>query len=239
MTINYSMALLLGLFSSVHCLGMCGGIIGALSMGLPASIRSSSSKSFMMVCGYNLGRIVSYSGAGLLLGSAAVLLPETAGGHFFIQIIAAVVLVVLGLNIGGWLPRWSVIESIGVRAWRLIQPLGKRFIPVDSVPRALMMGMVWGWLPCGLVYSVLLWAALSGGPVSGALTMLCFGLGTLPGMITAGMAAGRLRNWLHRAMIKKTFAVIIILFGLASPWLHFALHSGTGHAPASAIHQHH
>jgi sulfite exporter TauE/SafE len=239
MDLNYSIALLLGLFSSVHCLGMCGGIIGALSMGLPESIRNSSSLSFIMVCGYNLGRIVSYACAGLLFGSVTILLPETASGHLVLQIIAAVILIVLGLNIGGWLRRWSAIETIGLQAWRCIQPLGKRFIPVNSVPRALMMGMVWGWLPCGLVYSVLLWAAVSGGPVSGALTMLCFGLGTLPSMITTGMTAGGLRNWLQRGTIKKTFAVIIILFGLASPWVHLTLHGDAGHAPVSTVHQHH
>lgn len=239
MLANNSIAFLLGLFSSVHCLGMCGGIIGALSMGFPASVRNKGYLSFMMVCVYNLGRIGSYTCAGLLFGSTALLLPEITGGHLILQLIAAAVLVVLGLNIGGWLQQWSVIESFGVRAWRYIQPLGKRLLPVDTIPKALMMGIVWGWLPCGLVYSVLLWATASGDYISGALIMFCFGLGTLPGMITAGLAAGRLRNWLHLAVIKKTFAVIIILFGLASPWLHLAMHGGPGHAQDSVGHQHH
>jgi len=239
MLANISIAFLLGLFSSVHCLGMCGGIIGALSMGFPASVRSRGYLSFMMVCAYNLGRVGSYTCAGLLFGSTALLLPATADGHLILQLIAAAVLVLLGLNIGGWLGRWLFIESLGVRAWRHIQPLGKRFLPVDTIPKALLMGMVWGWLPCGLVYSVLLWAAASGTSVSGALIMFCFGLGTLPGMITAGLAADRLRNRLQRGAIKKIFAVIIILFGLVSPWLHLTMHGGTGHASIPAVHQHH
>ena len=102
-----------------------------------------------------------------------------------------------------------------------------------------MMGMVWGWLPCGLVYSVLLLAAASGSSAGGAFTMLCFGLGTLPSMITAGMAAGGLRRWLQRAAVKKSFAVIIILFGVMSPWLHMTLHNATGNATTPASHQHH
>ena len=138
MLTNISIALLLGLFSSAHCLGMCGGIIGALSMGIPASVRGNGSLSFMMVCAYNLGRVGSYTFAGLLFGSTAMLLPATAEGHLILQLIAAVVLVMLGLNIGGWLPRWPVIESLGVGAWRYIQPLGKRFLPVDTLPKALM-----------------------------------------------------------------------------------------------------
>ena len=155
------------------------------------------------------------------------------------------ILILLGLNIGGWLPRWRAIESIGSQAWRFIQPLGKRLLPVNSVTRALMMGMVWGWLPCGMVYSVLLLAAASGSPFSGAceaLYELTEGvsispmiphyegalLGTLPSMVTAGMAAGVLHRWLQRAAVKKTFAVIIILFGVCSPWLHTSMH----HMPA-------
>ena len=86
---------------------------------------------------------------------------------------------------------------------------------------------------------MLLWAAASGGSVSGALIMFSFGLGTLPGMITAGLAAGQLRNWLHRVAIKRTFAVIIILFGLASPWLHLTLHGAAGQLTLPAVHQHH
>lgn len=236
MQLNFAIAFLLGLFSSVHCLGMCGGIIGALSMGLPQAVRNSRYVSFLMVCSYNLGRIGSYTCAGVLFGSTVFLFPESRGGHLVLQIIAAAVLVILGLNVGGWFPRWRLIESFGARAWRYIQPLGKRFLPVDSPVKAVLMGMIWGWVPCGLVYSVLLWAAASGGPASGALIMLCFGLGTLPGMVAAGLAAGGLRGRLQRAALKKGLAVLIILFGLASPWLHLASHDGIGSAPVPHIH---
>ena len=236
MTINLAIAALLGLFSSVHCLGMCGGIIGALSMGLPDQVRDSRYASSIMVCAYNLGRITSYACAGLIIGSAAFLLPGGAVAHSILQMIAAVVLVGLGMHLGGWLPRWSQIESFGARVWRLIQPLGRHLLPVNSPLKALLMGMLWGWLPCGLVYSVLLWAGASGGPVSGALIMLSFGVGTLPGMIAAGLAAGALRQMLRRAALRRGLALIVIVFGLASPWLHLATHGDSGAAPMSHMH---
>lgn len=238
MYLNCSIALLLGLFSGIHCLGMCGGIIGALSMGLPESVRAGRFETFIMVCGYNMGRIFSYTFAGAVTGSVGLLLLKASIGYLILRIIAGTVLVLLGLNIGGWLPRLSLLERFGIKAWRVIQPLGKRFLPVDSFFRAVMIGMVWGWLPCGLVYSVLLWSAASGNPLYGGFIMLSFGLGTLPTLIATGMAAGMLQNWLRRSLIRKTFAVIIMLFGAASPWLHIPMQADTGSTPASSVHSH-
>ena len=238
MYLNVSIAFLLGLLSSIHCLGMCGGIIGALSLGLPESIRDSRYQSCIMVSGYNLGRIFSYTCAGAISGSMGLLLLEVRGGLLILRITAGTVLVLLGLNIGGWLPRLSILEQFGLRAWRVIQPLGKRFLPVDSFPRAFMIGVVWGWLPCGLVYSILLWAVASGGPAAGSSIMMCFGLGTLPALITTGMAAGLLQKRLQQPLIRRTFAVIIILSGIASPLLHIPMHTGDSNGPAASFHQH-
>ena len=238
MELNYPIAFLLGLFSSIHCLGMCGGIVGALSMGLPESVRTGRFRAFIMVSGYNLGRIFSYTCAGAICGSMGFLLTEARGGLLILRITAGAVLVLLGLNIGGWLPRLPMLEQFGLRAWRVIQPLGKRFLPVDSFTRAFMIGVVWGWLPCGLVYSVLLLAAASGGPAAGASVMICFGLGTLPALITTGMAAGLLQNRLRKPLIRKTFAVIIVFFGLASPLLHMPMHAGNSNGKPLSIHQH-
>ena len=140
MELNYSIAFLLGLFSSIHCLGMCGGIIGALSMGLPESVRAGRFQAFIMISGYNLGRIFSYTCAGAIAGSIGLLFLEVRSGHLILRIAAGTVLVLLGLNIGGWLPRLSILERFGIKAWRMIQPLGKRFVPVDSFPRATPAG---------------------------------------------------------------------------------------------------
>ena len=224
MEVNLFVAFTLGLFSSVHCLGMCGGIITALSLGLPETVRQDRLKFVTLVGAYNLGRVFSYAVAGALAGMFGYIflgLVRHPAGHYGIRILAGVILVLLGLHLAGWLPVLKRIEGAGARIWRVIRPLGQYFLPVDSPPKALLMGCLWGWLPCGLVYSVLLWSATAADPISGSLMMFCFGLGTLPSLITAGLLGDSLQRLFARAHIRKVFALIIISFGIVSPWLHF------------------
>ena len=227
MEVNLFVAFTLGLFSSVHCLGMCGGIITALSLGLPEAVRQDRLKFVTLVGAYNLGRIFSYAVAGALagvFGSIFLGLVKNPTGHYGIRILAGVILVLLGLHLAGWLPVLKRIEGAGARIWRVIRPLGQYFLPIDSSLKALYLGCVWGWLPCGMVYSVLLWSATSADPVSGSLIMFCFGLGTLPALIGAGLLGDTLQRLFTRANIRKVFALIIIAFGIVSPWLQFNHH---------------
>lgn len=227
MEINLLVAFTLGLFASVHCLGMCGGIITALSLGLPQTIRQDRLKFVTLIGAYNLGRIFSYAVAGALAGAFGYLflgLVQNHTGHYAIRILAGVMLVLLGLHIAGWLPVLKRIEGIGARLWQLLRPLGQYFLPLDSPLKALFMGCIWGWLPCGMVYSVLLWSATSADPVSGSLVMFCFGLGTLPSLIAAGLLGDVLQRLFVRANIRKVFALVIIAFGIVSPWLQFDHH---------------
>jgi uncharacterized protein len=240
--ISYSLVFLLGISSSFHCIGMCGGIISALSLSLPAQARSQPIRLFSLVCGYNLGRIASYSLAGGIVGYIAYLSPLSSASntaYVIMQCLASAFLVALGLHIAGWFPQMKLIEALGLHVWRHIQPLGKRFIPVESMPSAIMLGMVWGWLPCGLVYSVLLWTISSVDPVKGAIYMFIFGLGTLPSMLSTALASNAIMKISKMAKYRLLAGVLIIILGLASPFLQLSMLEKSGDAPHSMEHSHH
>jgi len=225
--INPLIAFNLGLFSTLHCLGMCGGIIGALSLSTPTKTHNHPVSRAGFVFAYNIGRVFSYTLAGAITGFfgerlVTMIMPDT--GHRALQFIAAVVLVLIGLHLAGWLPKLRLIESSGLKLWQTIQPAGRHFFPVNRMDKALMVGIIWGWLPCALVYSVLLWSLTSGNAWTGALLMFAFGLGTLPGMMTAGIMGSRLLDVLKQKVFRIWAGVIIILFGASSPFLYTAHH---------------
>ncbi len=203
-------ALVLGLLGGGHCLGMCGGLMGALTLAIPAEQRA---RRFRLLLAYNLGRILSYSLAGLLLGLAgwAVASGPLALG---LRIVAGLLLICMGLYLAGWWSGLTRIEALGRGLWKHIQPLAGRLLPVSSLPRALLLGALWGWLPCGLVYSTLLWAASQGNAVDSALLMLAFGLGTWPVLLATGLAAERLTAVLRRRGVRIAGGLLVILFGL-------------------------
>lgn len=230
-------ALVLGLTSTLHCWGMCGGIVGALSMGLPDAARDSAWRRALLVTGYNLGRIGSYTLAGVLSGAAGgTMLASGHGGWAYLglQVLGGSVIILIGIHLAGWLPRLRLVEGAGWRFWQWLQPLARRFLPIDSIPRSLVAGAIWGWLPCGLVYSMLIWAAAQADPIRGGLSMFAFGLGTLPGMISAGVAGGKLRSVSGNHPARRIIGMLLILFGLSYTAAHFALHGrtdthGSGH----------
>lgn len=186
---SLAMALLAGLLGGAHCLGMCGGIVAA--MGLDGDKARLATQA-----GYNLGRIASYTLAGALaglIGSAAFLSDTLWPLQTGLYVLAQVMLILVGLYLAGLNSSVLALERLGGAVWRTIQPrLGKLF-PVDGFAKAALAGALWGWLPCGLVYSVLVSALASGGTGQGALLMLVFGIGTLPNLLAMGWAAARLR----------------------------------------------
>lgn len=204
-------ASLLGLFGSGHCLGMCGGLMSALSLTLSTE---PPRRRLSLLLAYNMGRIVSYGLAGLLAGSLGWILansPFTMG----LRWIAALLLISLGVYLAGWNAFLiNRLEGMGQKLWRLIQPVATRFLPINTLPRALLVGALWGWLPCGLVYSTLLWAASQGNALYSLLLMLAFGVGTCPALLVTGWAAERLNFWLKQRHIRQTMGILIILFGL-------------------------
>ncbi len=221
MDLSLPLAFTVGLFSTLHCIGMCGGIMGALSYGLAEEIRGQTPRFMAYLLAYSGGRVLSYALAGALMGSVGTELLNLLGpglGHRWLQWLAALIVVLIGLHVAGWLPRLAQVERIGVPLWRRLEPLGRSLMPVDSLPKALAYGLVWGWLPCGLVYTMLLTAASRPGLLEGALYMLAFGLGTIPSVVATGFLAGRLYRFARVPYLKEAVGSIIVLLGVLTLW---------------------
>jgi sulfite exporter TauE/SafE len=203
-------ALVLGLLGGGHCLGMCGGLMGALTLAIPPEQRG---RRLRLLLAYNLGRILSYASAGLLLGLAGWAVASSPAA-LALRVVAALLLIAMGLYLAGWWSGLTRIEALGRGLWRHIQPVASRLLPVSSLPRALLLGALWGWLPCGLVYSTLLWAASQGNAGYSAALMLAFGLGTWPVLLATGLAAERVNALLRRRSVRVAGGVLVMLFGI-------------------------
>lgn len=220
-------AFLVGLLGSVHCIGMCGGIAGLLAANVQA--RSSAGRIAVLLA-YNSGRIGSYLLAGAIAGGLggtlfAWLGPRTANA--VAGIISALFLLALGAYLAGWWSYLQVLERFGARFWRRIEPWGRRLLPVRGTPQALLLGALWGWLPCGMVYTVLVWSMASGSAANGALLMLGFGLGTLPTLMALGGMGAWLRRVRHSGWVRGAAAVFVFTLGVYGL---FASVLGGGHA---------
>jgi sulfite exporter TauE/SafE len=214
-------ALLLGLAASGHCLVMCGGISAAL--GIATAKRADGRARPDLLVAYQCGRITSYVLAGLLLGGLL-------GGVIALLDVEAVRRALRGLSAAALLLGALVASGrlrdpgfgIGRRVWPHLAPLGRRLLPVTSVPRAFAFGMVWGWMPCGFVYTVLLIAALQLDAANGAATMAMFGLGTAPALLAVAFGAQRFAQFGARAGNRRIAAGALLasaMLTLAGPWL--------------------
>jgi sulfite exporter TauE/SafE len=201
-----------GLLGGVHCLGMCGSIVGILTGQLP---KHGARWPFHLA--YNSGRILSYTLAGLLVGAigqAGLLLRDKVPIQHLLFALSSFMLIALGLylaGIWGWVKH---IEKVGSVLWQRIQPLTRPFLPVTTPFHALLLGTLWGWLPCGLVYSVLVTALASGHPYSGAMIMLAFGLGTLPNLMLIGLFWERCRRWVQSPRVRLLAGLMVMAFGI-------------------------
>ncbi|MGR9116969.1 MAG: sulfite exporter TauE/SafE family protein [Gammaproteobacteria bacterium] len=221
---SYLVAFAMGLFSSLHCIGMCGSIIGTLTLSLKPEIRNNKTLLFPFVLNYNIGRITSYALAGALAGiiEAILTLPFGEGhGHRLLQLLSAAIMTSAGLYIAGWFPRFAYIEKAGARFWKLIEPFGRKLIPVQTRKQAFLFGTVWGWLPCGLVYAALALSATTGNVTHSALTMFSFGLGTLPAVMGLGIMTTILTRLSRMRYFKQAVGLMMIVIALlaAMPWL--------------------
>lgn len=204
-------AFAVGVLGGVHCLGMCGGIVGAISL----SHAGSESPAWPRLLAYNLGRMSSYVVAGALAGLlGAALLGAMPQGQRLLELLAAVFLILLGLYLAGWWPILARLEQVGGRVWKRIEPLGRRFIPVRHAGQAFVVGAIWGWLPCGLVYSVIVWALSAGSAADGALLMGAFALGTLPNLMLMGLFAARLARFVRHELVRQGAGGLLIAYGL-------------------------
>ena len=219
--VGYFGAFLVGLLGGVHCVGMCGGIVGALTFSLPQQKRNSFSAILPFQVAYNLGRLISYGIAGAIMGGLGMMLSQLIPIYQLQQIlyaIAGVFMILLGLYLGGWWTGLIRIEKAGDLIWKRIEPLAKQLLPVSSPRQALALGLAWGWIPCGLVYSVLIWSVSSGGVLEGAGLMLAFGLGTLPNLLAMGLAATALSRWSRDIRVRRLAGGMVILFGCYALW---------------------
>ncbi len=224
-----------GLLGGVHCLGMCGSIVGILTAQLP---KEGVRWPFHLA--YNGGRIASYALAGALagaIGQAGLLLRDAVPVQHLLFALSSLMLIVLGLYLAGIWSAVRRIEEAGVGLWRRIQPLSRGLLPVTTAPRALLLGALWGWLPCGLVYSVLVTALASGSAQQGALIMLAFALGTLPNLLAIGLFWERCRQWVQSPRVRLAAGLAVATFGvygLVKVGYTFASYgwSGSCHVPA-------
>lgn len=243
MLVTIIIAFNLGLVSTAHCVGMCGGILTTLMLGTSQDNGTPETNVFVRSLAYNLGRIFSYSLAGLavgFIGEEFISLANGINAHFILQCIAAFVLIALALSILGVFSLNKLTESVGMILWRRIQPLGKHLYPVTSHWRALFFGVLWGWLPCGMVYSALLLSLSMGTAIEGLLVMLSFGLGTLPGMLTTGYFLDFLNRLKTNKQFKWITASLMILIAVSLPLstVYFSNHHDHGTSD-STMHSHH
>jgi len=232
-------AFMTGLLGSVHCIGMCGGIVGTLSMSLPEKVRGNTAKTLPYLLLYNSGRLLSYAIAGMLIAWLGQSTTELFGQdtHKLGAWISGLFMIALGLYIAGWWQVLTVLEKLGGYLWRVIQPLTNKLLPVRNPAHAFLLGTLWGWLPCGMVYAMLAFALTTQDAIQGGLLMLSFGLGTLPTLVMLGGAASTMRNFMQKPLVRQTAGTLILLFGiysLAAPGAHDH-HGSHGQTESSSV----
>jgi sulfite exporter TauE/SafE len=216
-------AFLAGLFGSGHCLGMCGPI-GLLMENPQAQTAGFQSGVRRLI--YNTGRGLFYVLLGAVAGAVGLVLTKVAGvgpGLSILRILAALLVIALGLNLLINLQVLGYLEKSGALLWRRLSPLARHVLPISTPARALGAGFIWGALPCGLVYSAVAIAATTGSAASGGLIMLVFWSGTLPALMLAGASASKLGQWTKNPTLRRFTGVMLLcvgIFALVMPYLH-------------------
>lgn len=215
-------ALLSGLLGGVHCAAMCGAIATSLSFGQKAA---SPATQWLHALQPNLGRVFGYTLAGAIVGGfghGLVAVAQTPKLALLMRIAVGLMMIVVAVRLldpGG---RFNPLARPGRALWQHLQPLQRALLPADTAFKRIGIGMLWGWLPCGLSATLLATAWLQANAFNGALTMLAFGLGTLPVMLPLTWSGARLGQRLQRGGLRATAGVFVLLAGgvtIAAPWL--------------------
>ncbi len=205
-------ALLMGLIGSTHCIGMCGGIVSTLNTDFSGR---KPVHPWLIQLGYNLGRISSYMLIGLLAGLfTSQLMDRLPDPHAVSMKISGVFFILLGIYVSQLFNSLKPLEMAGAKLWKHIEPFGRKYLPARNPFIAWKLGLVWGWLPCGLVYSALALAVTQTAAWQSALTMLAFGIGTLPTLLLIGHFSIQLRQWLQQKWLRWTLGGILVAYGL-------------------------
>lgn len=232
--LTFGAAIIVGLLGSSHCLGMCGGIVAALNMGVTDKVSAQPRSLFIYQLAYNSGRITSYVLVGLLAGSLGAGLTQLGISPIAGKLFAATFMIALGLYLANWWRGLAILEGLGMKLWRHIQPLGAGLFPISKPVQAYLLGTLWGWLPCGLVYAVVAWSLTTGSAYQGAALMLGFGLGTLPAMLVAGNVFHHFQGFTKSPWVRTSAGLMIIAFGLYSGLSVFTKHRTHHHTGLSS-----
>ncbi|MCK5818792.1 MAG: sulfite exporter TauE/SafE family protein [Psychromonas sp.] len=215
MSKDFIAAIIIGLLGAGHCLGMCSGIASAITFS--EKNKQSRTASLVSIVLYNIGRVSSYALAGFIVagsGGALVLLLGGKEALIYLRMFAAILMLFLALYISRIWFGLLKLEQAGQFIWRFFKPIAQHFIPLKHPLFAFPLGFIWGWLPCGLVYSTLSWAASSGTATSGALIMIGFGLGTMPAMLTVGSLSHQLKYYLNHHIFRYGSGVLLAIFAI-------------------------
>lgn len=215
----------MGLFGSPHCLGMCGGIVTAFGLSMQ---HVSDSKKNGLILTYHLGRLISYALLGLIASVIGVAIFQSIMSNSAPRIVLGSVLVLIGLAMLG-LPLFNQLEKFGMRFWQSLAPIRKKVFPIDSFGKALFAGLLWGFLPCGLVYGALMMAIAGNNIATGAALMFVFGLGTMPMLIATQKTVGMLQSSIKNFRLRQINGVIMMLSGLAVIFIPMMMHHNHNH----------
>lgn len=209
--LTMSSVFLAGLLSGVHCAGMCGGIVAVVSMQALGQ-KPGKSPAWQFQLTYNFGRILSYSAAGIIVGAigqGGLALKSGVPLQEILFALASSMMILMGLYLAGFGQGARYLEKAGSRIWSTVQPYTRRLLPANTLNKAWWLGVAWGWLPCGLVYSVLLTALAMGKAWQGGLIMLAFGLGTLPNLLAMGLFYGSVKKFAQARPV-RLFAGLLV-----------------------------
>jgi sulfite exporter TauE/SafE len=210
-------ALVMGLLGSTHCVVMCGGVVATTCSALPLRRGARWRTHMPYVLSYNAGRIASYSAAGGVAGALGASLASfglVEQTQLAMRLGAGALMVAVGLYVAGFGRAMRWIERAGEPIWRRIAGVARRFVPVRSPAEALALGLLWGWMPCGLVYAAMAAAVTSGSALGGAATMAAFGIGTLPMLVALGTAASAIARAARVRWVRAGAGVVLVALGL-------------------------
>lgn len=219
-------AFMMGFLGSPHCLGMCGGLVTAFGLSMQGV---SAGKKRALIAVYHFGRLLSYAMLGIVAGliGTAVLEPLMMGNSLP-RILLGLVLVLIGVAMLG-VPLLNKLEKVGMKFWQWLAPLRQKIFPLTTFPRALTAGLLWGYLPCGLVYGALLMAVVGHDVATGAVLMFAFGLGTVPMLVATQETVGWLHKQIGKFRLRQLNGAIMVLSGLAVIVVPMAMHAMHGH----------
>lgn len=219
-------AFALGLFGSVHCIAMCGGLASVLAGGVRPDLKRhrADAPRWSILAGFHVGRIGTYAVVGAIVGALTLFAVESASLRFAqaaLRALSGVLLVGVGLYLAGMFPGFAVIERVGAPLWDRLRPFARRLLPVRSPGTAVALGAVWGFVPCGMVYTALALGASTGSPLRSALVLVAFGAGTTPALLSLGAVATRIARALHGTVgsviaLRRVAGVVVASLGVMS-----------------------